>query len=359
MQIKGILNARDIKQISNFDASNDSHMKALDGLGLDFTDKSATGMDAFQGGFTTGSANSPISLLRSYLPGVVKEVTQVRKIDELLGQVTIGDWADEEIVQRVQERTSFTKPYGDNVDIPLANSNYNFERRTVVRFVNGFRSDLLADMRAAKAGFDGETSKRQAALIGLEIVRNEIGFSGYNGGSNLTYGFLNDPNLPAYVTLPNGAAGSSTWETKTYLEKIRDIDSALDVLTVQSGGNIDPTMTQITWAIPLGKVGTITETNDFGKSVKTYLKDNWPNVRTVVVPELDSANGGADVFYLYAENIGADSTDNGRVFDQLVPNKLMNIGTNQKIGGYEEGFSNAMAGTLLKRPWGVVRRTGM
>jgi len=48
-----------------------------------------------------------------WLPGWVRAVTQARKIDVLIGQMTAGDWADEEVIQGSMELTGLAVPYGD------------------------------------------------------------------------------------------------------------------------------------------------------------------------------------------------------------------------------------------------------
>ena len=83
-----------------------------------------------------------------------------------------------------------------------------------------------------------------------------------------------------------------------------------------------------------------------------------PNVRIESAPELNAANGGANVFYLHAEEFQGTSTDDGRVFTQIVPAKFITIGAMQVTKGYEEDFGNATAGVMVKRPWAIVRRSG-
>ena len=194
--------------------------------------------------------------------------------------------------------------------------------------------------------------------MGLEVQRNFIGFYGYNNGAGRTYGFLNDPSLPAYVNLPNGAAGTSTFATKTTLEIIADILSALNALRVQSGNVIDPKKTPITWAMGPSSVDYISIPTQLGYSVQEWLSKNYPNVRVESAPELDAANGGANVFYVYADSYPEGSTDDGKVFMQMVPAKFVTIGAQQLTKGYEEVFANASAGVMLKRPFAVIRRSG-
>lgn len=349
-------NGRDFKQVTTFDSSNAEHLAFAKALGIQTS--GTVGMDANES-FIAGGVNANITNLRQFLPGMVRELTTVRKIDELLGQVTIGNFEDEEILQMIEDRTATVKPYADGVDVPFTSYNLDYERRSIVRFVIGMKSDFLADKRIAASGGDPEQAKRTAAATALEIVRNEVGFYGYNNGANKTYGFLNDPNLPAYQTLPNGDAGTPEWSTKTYEEKQRDIVVAISSLQVSTGGNFDPSMDAFTFALPLSVQQTLNEENMYGRSIRKYLNENFPKCRIIAVPELDDANGGANVFYMYVETMRSDSTDNGRVFDQLVVQKMMSIGRGQDIGGYKEGFVSACAGVLMKRPYAVYRATGM
>lgn len=347
---------RDFKQINTFDSSNANHLAFAKSLGISVSD--SIGMDANES-FINGGVAANISNLRQFLPGIVRELTTVRKIDELLGQVTIGKFEDEEILQMTSDRAGTIKPYADGVDVPFTSYNMDFERRSIVRFVIGMKSDFLADKRIDASGGNPEESKRTAAATALEIVRNEIGFYGYNNGSNRTYGYLNDPNLPAYQTLANGAGGTPQWSTKTYEEKQADIVTAISSLQVTTGGNFDPSLDEFTFALPLSQQQQLNEENMYGRSIRKYLSENYPKCRIIAVPELDNANGGLDVFYMYAETLRSDSTDNGRVFDQLVVQKMMSIGRGQEIGGYKEGFVNACAGVLMKRPYAVYRGSGM
>jgi hypothetical protein len=196
------------------------------------------------------------------------------------------------------------------------------------------------------------------ATLSLEVQRNYIGFYGYNSGLGRTYGFLNAPGLPAYVNLPNGAAGASTFASKTTLEIIADFLGALQTLRTQSGNRIDPKKTNITIAIAMNSIDYISTPTNFGYSVQEWFSKNYPNVRFESAPELNAANGGANVFYLYAEEFNEESTDDGRTFTQMVPAKFITIGAQQLVKGYEEDFGNATAGVMVKRAWAVVRRSG-
>lgn len=321
------------------------------------------GLDAAPALQPTVYANTittPVQFLQNWLPGFVHTVTQAQTIDEILGVTTAGDWEDEEVVQGVLEPTGLAQLYGDYTNVPLASWNLGFERRTIVRFEEGLRVGVLEEARAGKVKVNSAATKRGAAATALDIQRNRVGFYGFNSGDNRTYGLLNDPNLPAYVNVAGG-----TWAGKTFLQITADIREAVGALIVQAGGHVKAgpnaqNATPMTLVLPLGSDNYLSVTSDFGNSVATWLKDTYPNMRIITAPEFAGANGGANVFYLFAERINdGNSDDGGQTFIQVVPTKFKTVGVEQQAKAYVEDYSNATAGVMLKRPFLVVRRSGI
>jgi len=319
----------------------------------------AFAMDDQQGLLTTASITTPVQFLQTWLPGFVRTITAARKIDILIGLTTVGSWEDEEVVQGVLEPVGSAVPYGDYTNVPLSSWNANFERRTVVRFEKGFQVGVLEGARAARLRLDTASEKRNASSLALEIQRNVIGFYGYNSGNNRTYGFLNDPSLPAYYTVANGAGASPTWASKTFLEITADIRQAMAKLQTQSQDTINPRTSAVTIAVATAVDQYLTVVSEFGNSVMEWISKTYPKARVESAPQLSGANGGANVMYVYAESVEDGASDNSRVFEQIVPAKFMVLGVEKKSKKYVEDFSNATAGTLCKRPYGVVRASGI
>lgn len=330
------------------------------GIGMDSNDvvKMAEyfAMDAAQGLQTTQSIPSLNQFLQNWLPGFVKVLTAARKIDEIVGITTAGSWEDEQVVQGVIETTGTAVPYGDNTNVPLSSWNANYVAREVVRFESGIKVGRLEENRSSRINVNSGVAKREGAALALEIQRNAVGFYGYNGGNNLTYGFLNDPSLPAYVQVAqNGGATSRQWTNKTFLEICADLRTAFAALRVNTKDTIDPSSAKITLAVATNVVDQLSKTSDFGVSVWAWLKEFYPNTRVVSAPQLNAANAGDNVFYMFAENVADTSTDDGRTFAQIVPAKFQLLGVQQLTKGYEEDYSNATAGVMCKRPYAVVR----
>lgn len=359
-QSRSYIAPRKVGAITLTDVSDPSAL-GLIGIGIDNKHALAmSGMDALEPTVTIGSNPVLIQALQTWLPGFVKVITGARKADQLVGVTTVGEWHKEEVVQGVMELTGTSHPYGDYTNIPLSSWNINFERRSIVRFEEGMQVGTLEEARASEVRVNAADEKRNAAALALEIQRNRIAFYGYNNGDNRTYGILNDPALPAYVTVDDGASGDSKWSTKTFLEMTADIRSWMAALRVQSQDQIDPKTMPTTMAMATECIDRMSVMNDLGsQSVTQWLATTYPLCRPISAPELNGANGGENVAYVYAENFGEESSDDGAVMVQIVPAKFQVLGVKRDIKHYVESYTNATAGVMVKRPWAVYRASGI
>lgn len=315
-------------------------------------------MDDTTGLITTAGIGTPVQFLQAWLPGFVRTLTSARKIDELIGVSVVGKWEDEEIVQGILEPLGKAVPYGDYTNIPLSSYNTEWARRTVLRFEQGFKVGVLEEARAARIKVSTAAEKRGAAATSLDIERNRIGFYGYNGGTNRTYGFLNDPTLPAYIAAAAGVGGT-TWALKTYLEICADVRSMVARLRSATGDNFDPDTAKFTMALATNVIEYLGTVSEFGNSVRAWAKATYPGLRFVSAPELNLANGGANVAYMYPERIEDGASDDSRVWLQAVPARFQPLGVEKGAKGYVEDFTNATAGVMVKRPYAIQRLTGI
>lgn len=331
----------------------------IDALGIHFTKNAmdefrAYAMDASPALQTTASNMTPVQFLQHWIAEMVEIVTASRDADEILGRDQAGSWEDEEIVQPVIEYTGKPRVYGDKTTFNLASFNINYETRTIVRFEQDVEVGKLEEARASKQRVDAQGVKRNAAATALAINMNDIAFNGYNAGNNKTYGLLNDPSMPAYTALAQGSAGATTWASKTFNEITADIKSMMSALRVRSGNNFKPEKDASTLALPVAVVDQLQTINPLGgTSVLDWLKKTYPSCRITSAVQLDGANGGANVAYLFADKI-----DGKKVIAQYVQDTLRLIGVEQHAKNFSEVYSNATAGTMLRIPVGLVRYTG-
>ena len=351
-QIHTSFTGRELVQRGPLQLTEDQVLAALPQLA-----KIGIGMDSALVGPAGGNLGTPAQFLQNWLPGIVRQVTKVRNADAMMGVQTVGSWEDEEVIQTAAELTGKAELYGDVTNIPLAGYNATYERRSIIRFEQGVMMGTLEEARAAKANISMAVEKRAAAAESLDIIRNRVAFYGYNQPDTRVFGFLNDPNLPAYANVAAGAGGL-TWALKTFLEITRDIREMVTALVTQSGGRIRPQDTDMTLALPLGFEEYMGVTSDFGISVGDWLSKTYPRIRVETAPELTGANGGANVAYLYAERVADSGTDGGEVIAQIVPARFQALGTEKRAKGVVEDYTNALAGVMVKRPYGVVRRSG-
>lgn len=317
------------------------------------------GMDDLTAGLTTSNVGAPVQFLQTWLPGTVNIVTAPRMIDTLVGIVSAGSFEDAEVVWPVIENTGLAVPYGDYTQTPRAGWNQNFNRRTVVRFEDGIQVSKVEEARAARMRINSAEEKRKGAALSLNISRNMIGFKGFNSGDGGTYGLFNDPGLPAYTSIPSGTNGA-TWAVKTYDEIVKDIITMVNALRTRSNGLINAEDTPTTLAVPTNAVGFLATVNALGsQSVRQWIAMTYPQMRVVSAPELNDANS-AGVVYLYADFVNDGlSTDGGATFSQVVPTTFMMLGAQRTEKSYVEAYANATAGVILKRPYAIVRYTGV
>lgn len=319
-------------------------------------------MDSITQPVTTPSVGTPVQFLQEFLAGLVYILTTARKADTLAPVMTVGRWSDQEIVQQVLEHLGAPGLYKDHGDLPLTSWNLTYDRRDIVRFELGLQQQILEDERGQAIDLNSAQEKRAAVALAFEILRNEVFFNGYTTGGMRTYGILNDPNLPNFVAVAAGGGGGTEWSGKTVDERISDIVTAIQSLRLQSGSNIDPKSMPLTLGLPSNVVDLMHDVdgpNTYGYTVQKWLNENYPNITVEAIPQFENANAGESVFYLYAESVPGTGTDDGRSIYQLVPAKMQPLNTVQTVKGFDEGYTNALAGCYVKRGYAIVRFTGV
>ncbi len=341
----------------------------LEGFGVSFSDQFMAAQSvapvAMDAGIiqpvTTPANGVPVQFLQEFLPGVVNILTKIRTADLVAPVAVAGDWWMEEVVLKIMEHTASPRLYSDHGGVPLASFNETYERRQIVRFELGCEMAPLADARSGATGTNPQAEKREATTEAFEILRNEIAYSGFNTGTGKTYGILNDPNLPSYVTVATGAGGDTTWSSKTVAERVSDIVTAFAALRVQSGGRINPEKDATKLSVALSVVDLMNESDSTfsnGMTVREWLSKNYPACTVEAIPEFDEANGGEDVFYLQAVTVANSGSDGGDVMPQIVPTRMRATGSVPNVkGGMTEGYMSAYAGVFVKRAYGIVRYT--
>lgn len=322
------------------------HLENL-GVGL-------SAMDAAIVGPALASGYIDSHMLETWLPGVLRTITQLRNIDEIVGITTIGNWQDDSINLRVSEPAAKAELYGDFSNIPLADYSTAKEQRGIVRFEQGFQVGRLEDVRQSATGFQAAEEKRKAVVESLDMARNTVGFNGFNSAAANVYGLLNDPSLPAFTT------AATAWSTASFEALTDEFTAMVTAIETQMGGNFNDSDSMV-FVLPVGYRSIMTRfsTTLSSMTFAVWIRENYPNVRIVYTPAFQKANGGLDVAYLFVESAGdVDESDitNASVI-QAVPVRYEVLGSENRIKGYIEDAINATAGIFVLRPWAFTRRT--
>ena len=343
-------------QVRGYAFDEQTTMETLETLGISASPAAIkAAMDATPDLITGASTATPIQFLQHFLATPVRIVTQALTIDKIIGRKIAGTFADEEIVQPVIENVGQPRRYGDTSNTALADWNPNFEKRTITRWEMGMRVGILEEERSSAMRMNSGAEKRNAVARALAVTHNSVGFNGVNLGNNRTYGLLNDPNLPVYVTVATGTAASTLWVNKTFIEITNDIKAAVSALRLRSGSNFDPMTDGFVMAIAAASIDQLATVNTQGNlSVRGWISQTYPKARIENAPQLTAANGGANVFYVIAEAI-----EGAPVVDQYVQDVMRLLGVQRLTKGYEEAYASATAGVLVSQPIGVVRFTGI
>lgn len=350
------------KQVRSYSIDEKTTVNTLDFMGVTFEPQALQEMSALSGRgaadaapnmITTPSVSTPIQFLQHWINRPIKIVTAKRDIDEILGREFGGTWADEEIVQPIVELTGRATLYGDKNNPNQASYNVNFESRTIVRFEESVDVGILEQERASRMRIDSTSMKRDAASTSLAIEANKVGWYGFADGIGKTYGLLNDPNMPAYQTVAD-ENGNTSWRDKTFEGIQQDILTAITAVMVNTGNNYNPMTQKARLVVALSKYQWLNKANTFGKTVMEWLKATYPNIEVLASQYLDGANGGADTFLFFVEELNGE-----RVITQNPVEALRFLGVWNKGKNFEEFYSNATAGVFVKQPIGVYRGTGI
>lgn len=333
------------------DFSNEQVEQAFADSGLSIDPLvSRAAMDEYVAMNTTASISSWVQFFQFFYPSAITMATRARKAEAVGGAYKAGDWKDDEVVFPFVERIGQARVYSDAANTPFASWNTNFEKRNVVRFELGLRVGQLEEQRSAAMRMNSTDIKRKAVSEALALARNDVYFSGYTGN---TFGFLNDPNLSSYVQVAqNAAADSRAWKDKTFNEIVADINVAFNKLASNLEGHLDSTDARLTLVLPTAVLGSLNTPNTYGKSVREYLNETYPNMEIIAIPNLNGANAGQNGFYLMLKEFNGSFVQ-GQFYQEM----FRLVGMMRITKGFEEDFSNATAGCFVAQPLAIVRYT--
>lgn len=275
---------------------NSYEIRALQEKGYFTVDNGIKTMDGGLSGLTPSNSAIPAGLLTTITPEIVKVITRKRTADDLVGaKRKVIDWATEDLIIPVLEHLGEAESYSDYGRPAAVSLNPSYVRAGHKRFSTEFIVGDLESEQLAKTKISAESEKAAACLETLAIKQNNIAIFGTpqpEGSAYAVYGLLNNPDLPPYTQT------TTTTATATFDTFYADIQAMITKVLSSGKGYVD-TDSQMVMAISPNRANLLGMVNQFGRSIREVVKENYPNLKWVLSPELQGAyTGNLDTIYL-------------------------------------------------------------
>jgi hypothetical protein len=231
-----------------------------------------------------GTPNSGIpSYLTTYVdPKVIEVLVAPMKAAELVGESKKGDWTTLTAAFIQAEPTTKVATYGDYSSDGDSGANINYPQRQSYFFQTWSRWGERELEMAGAGRVDLASQLNYASALGLAKFLNSSYLFGVAGLQN--YGLTNDPRLVAPV------ASGVNWATATPDAIFNSIVAMFKLLQTQSQGIIEQD-DALRLGMPPTAAADFNNVNIYGLSAAKLLKDAFPNLEVITIPEYDTAGG--------------------------------------------------------------------
>ena len=294
---------------------------------------------------TVPNLGVPVELTAYIDPEVIPILTAARNAREIFRDRKVGDWTTPYMRFPVEEITGSTQPYSDDANGITSDVNYNWPSREQYVFQTTIRYGDKEQAVTSKAKIDLASRKQQSAARIIEIDSNKFRLLGVAGKS--IYGLLNDPNLPAATAL--GTAWTSASADTIYNDILTKLYGKI---AERSGSLVTPDSNLVLACSPavMTKLGT---SSTYGITTKDMLKQYFPNLKLVSLPECESLSAGDTMYMIATDILGARTAEYpfGILFDagRIVP----------RMSSFEQKFKASTYGALVYYPFAIASITGM
>lgn len=304
---------------------------------------------------TQPNIGAPAALYTYIDPRIIDVLFGVTNATKFFAKTLVGKWTDDYATFKVEEVAGQVSPYNDFANGTTSDVNYNFPVRQNFRYQTTIKYGDLEQSKLAEANVNLAARKQNAAAQIIARAENKFQLFGVEGIES--YGMLNDPNLPESIS-PISVNSNSTWSSKVAAAPseaanivFNDVNKLWQELTTNNGGNLDVNA-PIVLGISNKMIGYLTIPNAYGKTAKTMLQENYPNIEFVQLPELSTASG--EMLYmtvreLYGEPTGFCAFSAAYQLGRLVP----------QLSYFEQKASAGTWGCVIRRPSLVCTMTGI
>lgn len=179
----------------------------------------------------------------------------------------------------------------------------------------------IKDIRRAKmTGKPLTTRKAESARRANDALVNKIAFQG--DAEHGILGIFKHPNITKYVLPADGEGSATTWDKKTPVQILRDMNNAVSMIVdITKGVEIPDTI-----LLPIDKYNIIATTllPDSGEqTILSFFQEKNPYIQTIKsIHEASGAGtGGKDIMFIYRNDENALSLEIPLPFEQLAPQR--------------------------------------
>jgi hypothetical protein len=231
---------------------------------------------------TTPNSGVPAWLTTWFDPNAIDIVLAPMAASQIATEVKKGDWTTTTAMFRTREPVGQVATYGDWSPNGMSSANTNYPSRETYAYQTWIEYGERELAQASAGMIDVAGDKQYAKSLVMAKFANKSYLFGVAGFKN--YGLTNDPNLPATVAAPVNYA------TATPEAIANDVVRMVGLLITQSAGLINGSERLVFAAAP-SAINDIRRTNEFGLSAEKKIRESYPNIVYVPVPEYDTAGG--------------------------------------------------------------------
>lgn len=245
----------------------------------------------------TPNAGIPTYLTTYVDPKVIDVLVSPMTAAQITGESKKGDWTTLTAAFIQAEPTTEVATYGDYSADGSSGANINYPQRQSYFFQTWTRWGERELEMAGAGRVDLAAQLNYASALGLAKFLNLTYLYGVSGLQN--YGLTNDPNLPTPVT------ATVNWATAAPEDVFNSIVAMYKQLQVQSQGIIKQ-RDVLRLALPPSAAADINRVNTYGLAAAKLLREAFPKLELVEVPEYDTVSGR--LVQMWAPNVEGQET---------------------------------------------------
>lgn len=276
-------------------------------------------------------------------PKVIETLVTRMAASQILGETKKGDWTTTTAMFVTAEPAGQVATYGDWSANGSSSANVNYPSRESYHFQTWteWGDKELAQMGAGY--IDWAAQKDNASALTIAKFMNRSYLYGVSGLKN--YGLTNDPSLIAPV------ASALNYATASPEDIANDFVRQVGLLVTQSNGLIDGSETLV-WAAAPSAINDIRRTNNYGLSAEKKIRESYPNIELIPVPEYDTTSGR--LAQLWAREIEGQPTGEVAFTEKMRAHAVERYSTYTR-----QKKSAGTFGAVIYRPFAVTQTLGI